>query len=129
MAVKSNVKLSTLTHVILYVKDTKKAIEFYQDKLGTTVKFNEEGWVELETGSTTLALHVAGEKTGTPGGSSTVVFGVENVKQTYEDLKAAGVKFTGEPHQVCETPDSLGMSADFQDPDGNSLSIFGMVKK
>ena len=129
MPVKSTVKLSTLSHVILYVKDTKRSIDFYQAVLGTKVKLNEDGWVELDTGSTTLALHVEGEKTGTSGSTSTVVFAVDNVKQTYKDLKSAGVKFKSEPHQVCEAPDALGFSADFQDPDGNSLSIFGMVKK
>ena len=129
MPVKSNVKLSTISYVILYVKDTKRAIDFYQDVLGAKVKSSEEGWTELETGSTTLALHVEGEKSGSAGATSTVVFAVDDVKQTYEDLKAAGVKFGSEPHMVCETPDSFGYSADFKDPDGNGLSIFGMVKK
>ncbi|HEY9757182.1 MAG TPA: VOC family protein [Oculatellaceae cyanobacterium] len=129
MPVKSNVKLDTLAYVILYVKDTAKAVTFYQDVLGAKVKFNEDGWVELETGAVTLALHKEGEKSGTAGSSSTVVFAVKDVKQTYQDLKSVGVKFSGEPHQVCETPDSIGISADFKDPDGNSLSIFGMEKK
>jgi lactoylglutathione lyase len=129
MPVKSNVKLDTLAYVILYVKDTDKAIAFYQDMLGAKVKMNEDGWVELETGAVTLALHREGPQSGTAGSSSTVVFAVKDVKQTYEDLKTAGVKFSGEPHQVCEMPDSVGISADFKDLDGNSLSIFGIEQK
>jgi lactoylglutathione lyase len=129
MPVKSNVKLDTLAFVILYVKDTERALAFYQDILGAQVRTHEDGWIELETGAATLALHAEGEKTGKAGSNSTVVFAVKDIRQTYEELKRAGVNFRGEPHQVCETPDSIGLSADFQDLDGNGLSLFGMEKR
>ena len=57
MSVKSPVKLSTLAYVILYVADTEKSLPFYRDILGLKVKSGDPGWVELETGATTLALH------------------------------------------------------------------------
>jgi lactoylglutathione lyase len=131
MPVSADVKLSTLAYIILYVKDTKKSVPFYRDTLGLKVKANEEGWVELESGAVTLALH--GHDQHKPIQSETqpiVVFQVENVQQAYEGLKAKGVKFHSEPHIVCEAgPEQVGKSADFEDLDGNRLSIFGLCKK
>jgi len=34
-----------------------KAVKFYRDVLGLTVKFESPGWSEFATGETTLALH------------------------------------------------------------------------
>jgi catechol 2,3-dioxygenase-like lactoylglutathione lyase family enzyme len=131
MALSTDVKISTLSYVILYVKDTKQSVAFYRDTLGLKVKVDEHGWVELETGSVTLALHGHESMPATrPEGEPIVVFNVDNIQQAYEGLKAKGVKFTDAPKQVCEgEADKVGKSADFKDPDGNRLSIFGYEKK
>ncbi|MCA9803157.1 MAG: VOC family protein [Cyanobacteria bacterium HKST-UBA02] len=130
MSVKSKTRLSTLSYVILYVKDTARALEFYRDKLGMEVKLEDGGWIELETGSATLALH-ATDETIMEKHSTTpiVVFNVDNIKESYEELKKQGVKFDKEPHEVCSTPEFTGLSADFEDLDGNRLSIYGMIPK
>lgn len=129
MTVKTEVKLSTLSFVILYVKDTEKAVPFYRDTLGMKVKSSEPGWVELETGSTTLCLH--GHETlpaKRSEGQAIACFSVDDIYATYEALKAKGVTFAQEPHTVCEAEGKTGKSADFTDPDGNQLSIFGFTK-
>ncbi|CAN5406692.1 VOC family protein [soil metagenome] len=131
MPVKANVKISTLGYVIVYVKDTKAAIPFYKDILGMTLKLDDDGWVEFETGATTFCLHrnkeLGGECTN---GQALPVFSVEDFHGTVEALKTAGVKLLKEPVQVCEAgPDKTGMSIEFKDPDGNVLSIFGYVTK
>ena len=133
MAVKTEVKLSKISYVILFVPNAKESIPFYRDKLGMTVKLqddHDEGWVELESGATTLALHSSNEvpkekRAAMPN----VVFEVENIKEAYKQLKEKGVKFTQEPKEVCSTPDGIGYSADFEDPHGNVLSIYGMEAK
>ncbi len=130
MSVKEGVRLSTLSYVILYVPNTKEALSFYRDTLGLAVKMDEDGWVELESGATTVALHGEQEPAPNKGKeTTTLVFAVEDIEKTYEELKAKGVKFDKEPKQVCETPDQVGLSADFYDPYGNSLSIFSMVPR
>ena len=131
MAVSTDVKLSTLSYVILYVKDTKKTVPFYRDTLGMKVRVDEHGWVELESGPVTLALHAHENLAPTRSDSEPiVVFNVDNIKHAYEALKAKGVKFDGEPKQVCEGAEGkVGLSADFKDPDGNRLSIFGYEKR
>ena len=133
MAVKTEVKLSQLSYVILYVPNAKEAIPFYKDKLGMTVKVeddHDEGWVELESGATTLALHSSNEVPKEKRAAMPhIVFQVENIQEAYKQLKERGVKFTQEPKEVCATPDSIGYSADFEDPYGNALSIYGMEPK
>lgn len=132
MAVKTETKISTMSYVIVYVQDTKKSVPFYRDILGMTVKSEEDGWVELDTGSTTLALH--GMKPGQkhPGkveGQPIVVFTVDNVHEAREELVKKGVKFKTECEVVCEAGDHVGISTNFYDIDENLYSIFSMVKK
>ncbi len=126
----TKVQLATLSYVIAYVKDTAKATEFYRDVLGMNVKVDAPGWVELETGHTTLALHAIENAPSKPKeGMTDLVFAVDDVYAAYDQLKQAGVKFTHEPHQVCEEGDSVGLSAGFTDADGNRLSIYSNVPK
>lgn len=130
MSTATRTRLGTLNYVILFVEDTEKSLAFYRDLLGLEVKRAEKGWVELATGTTTLALH-SQENLEIPRhpGQPSMVFGVEDIHTAYAELQARGVEFAGEPHQVCETPTHLGMSANFHDPDGNLLSIYAMVEK
>ncbi|MCW5821581.1 MAG: VOC family protein [Cyanobacteria bacterium TGS_CYA1] len=133
MTAGTDIKLKTLSYVILYVPDTKEATTFYTEKLGFKVKMEEQGWVELESGPTTIALHesepgmkLACEKTLAP----VLVFKVENIKEAFEALKNKGIQFSQEaPQEVCATTDHVGFSADFTDPFGNKLSIYGETKK
>jgi lactoylglutathione lyase len=127
MAVKTDVKLTHASYVILYVPETEKALTFYRDTLGMTVKTSEDGWVELDAGPITLALHHADKiPQRSTDAAPTVVFTVEKIQEAYEALKEKGVKFHKEPQQVCQTPDHIGMCADFADPWGNAMSIFAM---
>lgn len=131
MSVKSGVKIKNLGYVIVYVKDIERGVAFYRDTLGMTVKLDDSGWVEFDTGAATFALHVDPKLTGSRSpGQPIPVFCVDDINQTYESLKKAGVKFENPPKQVCEAgPNQIGLSADFLDPDGNPLSIFGTVEK
>jgi predicted enzyme related to lactoylglutathione lyase len=130
MPVKTEVKLSTLGYVIVYVKDMDKAVSFYTKTLGIKLRMNEGGWAELETGNTTLALHQAEQVAGASvPGQPIVVFNTDDIQKTYEALKESGVKVEGEPAVCCEEEDFIGKSVSFKDPDGNHLSVYGKVKK
>jgi len=129
MAVSTNVKLSQLSYVILYVKDTTKAVPFYRDTLGMKVVTEHPGWVEFETGNTKVCLHGQEDTPANqPKQTTCVCFSVDDIHGAYEALKAKGVKFSKEPHVVCEEGGKKGYSADFYDADGNYLSIFGYAK-
>jgi catechol 2,3-dioxygenase-like lactoylglutathione lyase family enzyme len=124
----TDVKLSRLGYVILYVKDTTKSLPFYRDTLGMKVLKEEEGWVEFESGETTVCLHGDKELKSNHQERTSLCFNIEDIKGAYEALKAKGVKFDKEPHVVCQADGKTGLSADFHDPDRNSLSIFGFAK-
>ncbi|MBX9771480.1 MAG: VOC family protein [Candidatus Obscuribacterales bacterium] len=131
MSTASAVKLGSLSYVIVYVKDTEVSKKFYKELLGMTIKDDQPGWVEFKTGETTLAIHSDNDlaKKGTPG-RVVNVFSVEDIHASYEALKKSGVKFFKAPETVCEIDaNTIGVSADFTDPDGNILSIFGLVAK
>jgi catechol 2,3-dioxygenase-like lactoylglutathione lyase family enzyme len=48
-----------LRYVIKFVADMDKALKFYRDVVGLTLKFESPGWSEFVTGETTFALHPA----------------------------------------------------------------------
>ena len=56
-----------LKYAIKFVADMDKAVKFYRDVVGLTLKFESPGWSEFVTGETTLALHPASDKN--PAGS------------------------------------------------------------
>jgi predicted enzyme related to lactoylglutathione lyase len=58
-----------------------------------------------------------------------LVFPVDNIDDAHEVLKSNGVKIVKTPHQVCETPTGIGYSVDFEDPDGNLLSVYAEKPK
>lgn len=132
MPASTDVKIKALSYVIIYVPDTKNATKFYTEKLGFDVKMEEDGWVELESGPTTIALHAAEPDMQQPTAQTLapiLVFKVDNIQDAYTALKAKGIEFKSEPHEVCSTPDHVGYSADFSDLFGNKLSIYGETKK
>lgn len=130
MPATAGLKISTLSYVIIYVTDTEKAAKFYTEKLGLKTKVNHPGWVELETGTCTLALHGSEKPLTIPSeGAPVMVFHVDDIHEATKALKASGVTVKTECQQVCEEGDKLGLSSDFTDPDGNHLSIFGFQPK
>lgn len=113
-----------LMEVILYVRDMGTQVSFYRDVLGIPVKepagiqdFSELFWVELDTGSCTLALHGGAE--GRYGKDAPkIVFRVSNVAASRAKLLQGGVtmgdvRSPGPGIQVC----------DGRDPEGNKFSI------
>ncbi len=129
MPTSTGLKLSNMSYVIIYVTDTEKALSFYRDKLGMSVKVNHPGWVELDTGATTLALHGTDKVSEPTDRHACLVFNVDDVDAAARELKERGITLKEEPRQVCEEGDHVGMSADFTDPDGNLLSVFALVPK
>jgi catechol 2,3-dioxygenase-like lactoylglutathione lyase family enzyme len=111
-----------VSHVMLGVSDLDRSLEFYRDKLGFTVQQQLPGFVFLDGGSVTLALSKdIWAHLGRSTGASQVVLGVDAVKAIYTALKSKGVEFMNEPRDV----NGREWAANFRDPDGHLLSIFG----
>lgn len=120
-------RLKKVGYVILYVRDVLKAVPFYRDVLGIQVRHAEKGWGELDTEGTTIALHGYDRSLPKlPETSPNVVFSVDDIRAAHTALAAAGAK-PGKLHRVCAYDGKVGLSTNFTDPDGNPLSVYGMV--
>jgi lactoylglutathione lyase len=113
-----------IDYTMVVVSDMTRSVAFYRDLLGIPLKFESPEWTEFLTGATTLALHGGGLALDPAGkgngdkfaGTCSIGFNVEDVDQTYEELKAKGAIFVMPPTQregegiklaVCIDPDGL----------------------
>jgi catechol 2,3-dioxygenase-like lactoylglutathione lyase family enzyme len=120
------IQLRKIHAVMLGAKDLGRSVEFYRDKLGMTVQGQSSNFVFLDGGGVTLMLslplHRASELTA---GATEVVFSVEGVRPAFEELRRRGVEFFVEPRNVA----GPYWAANFRDPDGHNLSVFGLEDK
>jgi predicted enzyme related to lactoylglutathione lyase len=113
-----------LMEVILYVQDMGAQVSFYRDVLGLEVKepldrgdWTGVHWVELETGSCTLALHVGGQRR-LGADAPKIVFRVSDVPAARQQLVQRGV-----PMGEIRSPAPGVQVADGVDLEGNRFSI------
>ena len=130
--------LKAVSHVGLGVNDQDAALEFWRDKIGfevrTDVTIPEMGnfrWLTIGPPSQP-DLEIMLLQPGGPNSSPEIVekardvlahgilpgliFQVDDVRATYDELKSKGVEMTQEP---IEQP--YGTDAAFRDPTGNSI--------
>jgi len=86
---------TSLTYAIKFVEDMDKAVRFHTDDLELTLRFQSPEWSEFETGSTTLALHMASAEN--PAGTCQLGFGVADIQDFYSQAIGKGVRFTSPP--------------------------------
>lgn len=107
-----------LTYAIHFVGDMDRAVAFYRDTLGVTLRFASPEWSEFDTGTTTLALHLASPEN--PAGSTHLGFGTPDVADFHRTLSATGVRFTRNPGPL------HGVTlAEFVDSEGARCSVSG----
>jgi catechol 2,3-dioxygenase-like lactoylglutathione lyase family enzyme len=121
----SDFKLTAISNLMLGTTDLARSLAFYRDTLGLGVQGEMPGFVFLNGGGIMLALSEAHATLATPvAGGTEIVFGVADVTAAHEALTARGVEFLNTPRNV--TGDQW--AANFRDPDGHLLSIFGPEK-
>ncbi len=110
-----------ISNVWLPVNDMGKALAFYRDTLGLSVKSEQEEWSEVEKDGLTIGLNARdSEQTGTEGGGAVIAFRPEgSIEDAMQGLQDKGVEFVG---GISEHP--WGRVAAFHDPDGNSLELY-----
>jgi catechol 2,3-dioxygenase-like lactoylglutathione lyase family enzyme len=107
----------------VFVSDMDRAVDFYVDVLGLTLRMRAENhWAEVVAGNElVIGLHPAGDGGVRPGaaGSIQIGLGVEgSIQDVVDTLQAKGVEFPGAV--VDDGPVKL---AYFKDPDGNQLYL------
>jgi catechol 2,3-dioxygenase-like lactoylglutathione lyase family enzyme len=115
-------RLSEVSVVMLGVSDLPRALGFYCGKLGLNLQREFSGIAFLDGGRVALCLSEhAAKMRGPLAGSGEIGFSVKDVKAAYRCLEARGVAFTHSPRGLTSTQ----WIANFDDPDGNHLSISG----
>ena len=116
----------------IFTADWEKALAFYRDTLGLTLKFNDEalGWAEFDVGGPSLGLERATAGEGEVGDGATgglvgrflgISLQVDDIADVYRSLSAKGVNFLAPP----EKQPWGGSLAHFEDPDRNILTLLG----
>ena len=85
------------TYAIKFVADMDRAVAFYRDTFGLTVKFASPFWSEFETGDVTLALHPASQTN--PAGRVEIGFTAPDLPEVYAGRAASGLEFTEAPRE------------------------------
>ena len=113
-----------LMEVILYVQNMGAQVSFYRDLLGLKVtepqgasEWASVHWVELDTGSCTLALHAGGQRR-LGDDAPKIVFRVSDVPGARQELVRRGV-----PMGEVRSPAPGVQVSDGVDPEGNKFSI------
>jgi len=113
----------------LYVSDRERALEFYRDTLGLTLKSSDGFGDFIDSGAGLIRMTVLPERAGGP--HPALGWEVDDVRATALALKARGVAFTiydgmGQDELgVWTVPGGGAKVAWFADPDGNVLSLSG----
>jgi predicted enzyme related to lactoylglutathione lyase len=108
-----------LSHVIEFVSDMDRAVNFYRDVVGLPLQFQSPGWCEFSTGETVFGLHLASEQN--PPGKIELGFSVTNIEQFHTEMTSKGVQFPMDPQKQ----DFGGMLAQFVDSEGAHVSVSG----
>lgn len=116
--------LTTISTVILRVRDLVATREFYERALGLRVQTSFPGFVFYHAGPVALALHQPEHAVdAVTSGLTEVVFDVPDIHVAHAALVAKGVKFLAEPRAVSADAASELWTAPFRDPEGHLLSI------
>jgi catechol 2,3-dioxygenase-like lactoylglutathione lyase family enzyme len=115
-------RLSEVSVLMLGVSDLSRALGYYCGKLGLNLQQEFPGIAFLDGGKVALCLsEPAAKMRGRLPGCGEIGFSVKDVSAAYRGLEARGVVFTRVPRSLTPTH----WIANFDDPDGNHLSISG----
>lgn len=108
-----------LHEVMLYVENMDRMLEFYRDVMGLDIAGGDpaHGFVELDTGSTTLCLH-AGSNGDIGSSAPKLVFAVDDLDDAAAHLRAHDVEL-GEKRNPAPGVHVI----DGRDPEGHAFSI------
>lgn len=110
----------------IFVRDFGTAIAFYSGKLGlaSTASSAEYGFCVFDVGQADLVVEVVADDAPEDdqvlvGRFTGLSFEVANAQERFEELRAIGVAFDGEPEEQAWG----GVLATFSDPAGNRLQL------
>lgn len=119
--------ISHIGQIAIIIRDTDRAIDFYQNKLQLPFLFRAGKLAFFQCGQTRLMLSPP-EKPEFDHPSSILYFSVADLHGTFENTKSRGVTFIDEPHLVAKLPDHELWMCFFHDSEGNTLGLMSEVR-
>jgi catechol 2,3-dioxygenase-like lactoylglutathione lyase family enzyme len=115
-----------LAGVRVFVHDLAAARRFYGDVLGLRVTWEGDSAIGFDLDRAGLIVEVIGDDADSKDRALVGRFvgcsiAVDDIEETYSELKAKDVKFSGTP----ERQPWGGVLAHFEDPSGNVLTLLG----
>ena len=109
--------------LMLGVRDVDASVAFYVERLGLKPcgRFEEFAFVDVSGTMIVLSGDLSRARPAAGKEPVEIVLAVDGVRDAYERLRARGVEFLNEPHSIDGTNDV----ANFEDPDGHLLSLYG----
>lgn len=117
----------------IFVEDQERARQFYTEKLGFELKHNIDmggpKWLTVKERDSANPVEIVLEPNDNPiakdyqsrlfnEGIPATMFATDNLDEEYKALKAAGIKFTKEPHAMGEIKLAI-----FDDTCGNLIQL------
>ncbi|WP_083511961.1 VOC family protein [Alicyclobacillus acidiphilus] len=116
------VGITKLGQVSITVRDLSRAVAFYRDVLELQYIWETNGMAFFQCGEVRLMLSLP-ENSEFDHPSSVLYYNVEDINETYNDLRSRGVEFKGKPHEIGKLGDNTIMMAFFSDTEGNVVAI------
>ena len=125
---------SKVDYTMVNVSEMIRSVAFYRDVLGLTLKFESPGWTEFDTGTTTLALHLAEKASGAAqppkggpcAGTCSIGFSVTSLDEAFQTLTKRGARFVMPP--MTQEAEGIRLAVCI-DPDGLAVSFAEPLKK
>lgn len=109
-----------VANVWVPVKDTDRAVNFYENTLGLPVVKRDGPWAEVDANGLRIGLNGREPQGTQSGGGPVLTFQPEGtLEETVENLKSQGVEF---PAEI--SSHDWGRVATFKDSEGNDLQLY-----
>ena len=114
-----------VNYVIVFVSDMSRAVSFYRDVIGLTLRFQSPAWTEFATEGATLALHASeaspseqDNRPEVPPGRCRPGLSVSDLDQFHMRMVEENIPCIQEPKDVFGA-----RIAQYVDPDGLAISV------
>jgi methylmalonyl-CoA/ethylmalonyl-CoA epimerase len=119
--------LRQIGQIAINAKDVARATAFYRDVLGLTLLFQAGPNLSFfDCGGIRLMITVPEAEFDHP--STILYYKVDDIRASYESLKARGAEFRDEPHFLAKMSDHDLWMTFLKDSEGNTLGLMSEVR-
>lgn len=118
--------LKSIGQIGIPAKDINRAILFYKDLLELPLLFNTDTMAFFDCDGIRLMLSLP-EKEQFTNASSVLYFQVDDLTQSYSQMKEKGVSFIDKPHVVAKMDSTETWMVFFNDTEGNTHALMSEV--